>query len=463
MALNIEDLKKFFGEGSTAQQLLVWGVFQSVITSLLAPALAELQQAEYHLLPNQLLSPADVATAVNRAFMTMAEGITEANGSGIDEARLRIMRDLAGDAPSPTDLVTALRRGLIQRHGTGSESTSFQQGIAEGNLLDKWTDVVAGLAVQWPTPADALAAVLEGQVTETVGKALYEKFGGDPQYYDLLYNTRGNAPTPIEALTLANRGIIPWTGTGPTAVSYQQAFLEGPWRNKWLKPYESLGEYYPPPETVRALLETGAIDNAQASKWWSEQGLSQQTITEYITAANNTKNAAARGLTTSSVLDMYYGQLISESDCRKLLSLFAIDTQNADLLISYTDMRRSIAAVGTAVSRIQTLYVDRKIDEATGRESLSRLKIPGQAIDGLINTWNLEASVNVRTLTESQIVDAFAEGVYDQAEAQSELEAIGYTPYDAWTLLSVKNKGPLPNKPPKIVAAPLGAVIPGVT
>lgn len=456
-------LGEFFGEGSVAQQLLIWGVLNNVISSLFGPALTELEHAENNVMPNKLLSPADVATAVNRAFMTMADGIKEANGSGIDEARLRIMRNLAGDAPSPTDLVTALRRGLIKRDGTGAESTSFQQGIAEGNLLDKWTDVVAGLAVQWPTPTDALAAVLEGQVTPEAGKALYEKFGGAPEYFQLLYDTRGNAPTPIEALTLANRGVIPWTGTGPTVTSYQQAFLEGPWRNKWLKPYEALGEYYPPPETVRALLETGAIDNAKASDWWSKQGLSQATITEYITAANNTKNAAARGLTATAVIDMYYGQLISEQDCRKLLSLFAIDTQNADLLISYADMRRSIAATGTAVSRIQTLYIDRKIDEATGRAALTRLKIPGQAIDGLIQTWNLTASVNVRTLTETQIVDAWYEQVFSQAEAESELQAIGYTPYDAWALLSVKNKGPLPNKPPKIVAAPLGAVIPGVT
>jgi hypothetical protein len=43
------------------------------------------------------------------------------------------------------------------------------------------------------------------------------------------------------------------------------------------------------------------------------------------------------------------------------------------------------------------------------------------------------------------------------------LEAIGYTPYDAWVVLSNKVKQPLPGKPPRDVAAPAGAVIPGVT
>jgi hypothetical protein len=456
-----DDLK---GKAGTAgEQLFLWGFLQGIISQLGAPAFRELGYLVNHAAPNQVLSPADVATAVNRAFMDQGQGVTEANASGIDESRLNIMRQLAGDAPSPTDLVTALRRGLIQRTGTGPDSTSFQQGIAEGNLLDKWTDVVAGLASEWPTPADALAAVLEGQVTLEDGKALYAKFGGDPDYFQLLYDTRGNAPTPVEALTLANRGIIPWTGTGPDATSYEQAFLEGPWRNKWLKPYEALGVYWPPPETVRALLEVGGVTTAEASDLWAKQGLTADTIQQYIVAANNTKNAGTIGLTESAVLQMYYNQLISETDVRSFLSLFGIDQANADLLIAYTDMQRSIAATTTAVSRIQTLYTSRKISEDTARGALSRLKVPADAVNGLITTWNVVASANVKTLTETQIVDAWHYNNLTQDEAQNELEALGYTPYDAWILLSNKNEAPLPGKPAADIAAPLGAVIPGVT
>jgi len=395
--------------------------------------------------------------------MTMAAGITEANASGIDEARLNILRSLAGDAPSPQDLVTALRRGIIQADGTGPDSVSFQQGIAEGNLLDKWTDVVRQLAVEWPTPADALAAVLEGQVDQATGEALYAKFGGDPQYFQLLFNTRGNAPTPVEALDLANRGIIPWTGTGPDATTYEQAFLEGPWRNKWLDPYKALGQYRPPPETVRAMLEANGITQDQATEYWTSYGMTADTIAQYILTANNTKNQTTQGLTESAVLQMYYNQLISQDDATKFLSLMGIDQENATLLIAYTDMQRSIAAVTTAVSRLQTLYTARKITEQTARDSLTRLQVPGGAIDGLITTWNIVASANVKTLTEAQIVDAWAEQVITQDQAQNELEALGYTPFDAWVLLSVKNKGPLPGQPAAEIGTPLGAVTPGVT
>jgi hypothetical protein len=453
----------FFGKGTIGEQLLVWGFLNQVIQALASPAFRELTYTVNHGLPNQVLSPADVATAINRSFMTEGDGVTEANASGIDQARLNILQHLAGNAPAPQDLVTALRRGIIQATGAGADSTSFQQGIAEGNLLDKWTPVVQQLAVEWPTPADALAAVLEGQVDQVTGEALYAKFGGDPQYFQLLFNTRGNAPTPVEALDLANRGVIPWTGTGPDATTYEQAFLEGPWRNKWLTPYKALGQYRPPPETVRAMLEANGITVQQASDYWASYGMTPDTIAQYIQTANNTKNQLTQGLTESAVLQMYYNQLITQDDATQLLSLMGIDASNAALLIAYTDMQRSIAAVTFAVTRIQTLYVARKITQQTAQDALTTLQVPGAAIDGLITTWNIVASANVKTLTEAQIADAFKAGIMSPDQASGELQAIGYTAYDAWVLLALKdpvNAGPAPAA---TIGTPLGAVTPGVT
>jgi hypothetical protein len=63
--------------------------------------------------------------------------------------------------------------------------------------------------------------------------------------------------------------------------------------------------------------------------------------------------------------------------------------------------------------------------------------------------WELERAATFRPLTEAQLVAAWGNGVLTQAEAESELVAIGYTAFDAWVLLSNHNKGPLPGKPPR--------------
>lgn len=431
------------------------GIREGRLADKWAPMLRQLAQA--------VLAPADAADAAVRNFMDPGQAAAEAAKSGVPAELFQVLTHLAGDAPAPGQLAEALRRGLIPDHGTGPDSTSFDQGIAEGRLADKWVDMIRGLAQEWPTPTDALAATLEGQVTEDDGKALFAKFGGDPQYFQLLYNTRGNAPTPVEALELANRGIIPWEGTGPDAVSYHQAFLEGPWRNKWLEPYKALGNYIPPPETVRTLLEQGAITQDQAATFWKQNGMDDATVQAYLQAALFNNLADTRGLTINAILDMYYGQLIGKDDATQFLDLFQVPAANVDLLLAYVDMRRSVAAVQASVDRIQTLFTSRKIGTDTASAALERLQIPADAIDSIISIWEITASVNVKTLTEAQIVDAYGTGIMDQGAAMTELAAIGYTDYDAWVLLSIKAKGPLPDQPPQLSAAPIGDVIPGVT
>lgn len=449
--------------GSSAEQLFLWAVLNQVVASLLAPLFRQLEYTINHAGPNVVLSPADIATAINRSFMSHGDGVTEANASGIDEARLNILQHLAGNAPAPEALAAMLRRGIIPADGTGPEAVSFRQGIAEGNLLNKWGDAVQEAEKAIPSPSDIVEAGLKGQLSAADALALFLKVGGDPKYYQLLINIAGNPPSPTELINLANRGIIPWTGTGPDVLSVQQGIFEGRTKDKWYPAYKPLGEYRPPPETVRAMLEANGITVEQASAYWASYGMTPETIAQYIQTANNSKNQAAQGLTETAVLQMYYAQLISKDDAVKFLSLMGIDASNATLLIAYTDMQRSIEAVTKAVSRLQTLYTARKITQQTAQDALARLQVPGVAIDGLITTWNIIASANVRVLTEAQIADAFFEGILTQDQAQGELEALGYTPFDAWVLLSIKNKGALPGQPSAQIGTPLGAVTPGVT
>ena len=410
-----------------------------------------------------VLSPPDAASAVIRNFMTPEQGQKEAEKSGVEPALFDIMRHLAGDAPGPQQLAEALRRGAIKKDGKGPNSTSFEQGIAEGRLADKWAPVIEALAKIWPTPVDALNAALKGQVTEQEGKHLYQLLGGDLQFYTWLLDTQGEGPSPLQAADWARRGIIPWDGIGPEKTTYAQAVKESHFRDKWASAYRQSAQYVPPPETVRTLLEQEAITQKEAAAYWRQSGLDEKTITAYLHAAAFNNTAATRGLAINEVLNLYYSQVIGQNEAANLLQLFHVPDHTAKLLIEYTLVRRDITAVTSAVSRIRSLLAARKIGIQTAKEALHRLNIPAAAIDDLVATMELEASISVRTLTEAQIVDAWAEHVFSEGEARQELEAIGYTPYDAWALLSIKNKKPLPNKPPRESVAPPGTVRPGVT
>lgn len=411
----------------------------------------------------QEISPADAASAVVRNFMSAGEGETQAGRSGVRPDLFQILMHLAGDAPAPGQLAEALRRGLIPDTGKGADATSFEQGIAEGRLANKWTDMIRGLAPQWPSPADALRAALTGQVPADEGSALYERWGGDPQWYQIMFDTEGTAPTPLEAVEMALRGIIPWDGTGPDVTSYAQAFKEGPWRNKWQAAYRAAAYPVPTEGQVSEYLRYGIIDKPTAANQLAARGVVGDHAQWALDYAEAVSTFDFRGLTMTSVINALTANIISESDARTTLKSMHVSDKAIDLQISYAKLQRAVSQVTAAVSHVGSLYTTRKITQDTARKSLAQLGLNSDAANEIMQTWDLEASVTVKTLTPAQIVDAWDSAIMDQEQATTELVNIGYTPFDAWVLLSVKAKQPLPGKPAQGPPAALPGVIPGTT
>lgn len=450
-------LEDVLGAGDAAKQLFLWAVLNQVVTTLMGPYFEALQNKVQAATPVVPMSPADAAHAVVRSYMDDADGQAAAAQSGVSASVFEILKDLAGTAPSPEQLTEALRRGTIDRSGAGAASTSFEQGIKETNLLDKWQDVVAGLAQQWPSPADALRAALQGQVPEDQGQALYEKWGGDPQWYQIMFDSEGSAPTPVEAGEMALRGIIPWDGTGPQAVSYQQAFLEGPWRNKWADPFRQLASYWLTPSEIIEFYRYAVIDQPTAAAMLAGRGVAASDAALYLAYADANAIDDYRGLTEQAVLAMVSAGYTTDAQAKVMLKALHKGDAAIDQLITYAGLQRQITALGNAVDRIGNLYQGRKIDAATATQALNNLHLPAESVAPLIADWDAVASVNVKTLTETQIVDAAAAAIITVDEAMTELGSIGYTPFDSWLLLSIKAKAPLPGKPAQGPGPPLGA------
>jgi hypothetical protein len=431
------------------------GIAESRLHNKWAPLIADLGM--------QLLSPADAASATVRNFLPLAEGRAVAAKSGVDTPTFDTLVRLSGDAPGPQQLAEALRRGLIPAAGKGAASTSFEQGIAEGRLADKWTGTIKGLAQLWPTPTDALDAAVKGQLTDQQGRDLYVRLGGDLEFYPWLLATIGESPTPLEAAAMAARGIIRESGTGPDALSYEQAVKESHYRNKWAGAYRKIAEHIPAPSTIVTMLAHKSLTSQQAHELLLQNDMSEDLAAAYIAQAEYEAISDYRGLTQSAVIDMYVAHVINRQQALAILGVLHVSDQAAGLLLDYADLRYVIDSINKSVNRIATLFVGRKISDATARDALGKLQIPADTIEMILEDWKLQAAANVKILTETQVIDAWYYEVIDQQEAIDDLGAIGYTPYDAWVLLSNKAKAALPGRPPRIAAPPPGAVIPGVT
>lgn len=410
-----------------------------------------------------VLSPPDAAQAVVRGFLPLRAAEQIAALSGVDTAQFATMVQLAADAPSPGQLAEALRRQVIPFDSHDSAKPGFVQGIQEGRLANKWIPMIQALAQLWPTPADALEARLVGQVTTEESQDLYAKFGGDPAYWRLLFDTRGEAPTPLELGILANRGAIPWDGLGPTVVSFAQGFHEGRWRDKWQETYRDLAQWRLPESTITVFLQHGIIDDTQASAEYAKLGMDAATISLYLQEAHFDAVSDYRGATINQILSAYHEQLLTSDQATQLLEGFHVTPSAVQFLLDFEDANRAFEAINNVVTRTRTLYAGRKITEDTAKNALIELGIPLPQVASIIKAWQVENSITVKVLTEAQIADAFELGILDQPTAMIELENIGYTPFDAWLILSLKLKQPLPNMPTQGPAPPQGQVIPGTT
>jgi hypothetical protein len=428
------------GVGSVVEQLFLWQVAGQFIGGALGP----LVQAETNIAnsaaPNVPLSPSDAADAVLRNVDVPGGAAHEASLSGVNADRFAVLAALAGNAPDPGSLAVALRRGLI-------DQATYDRGIRQGRLRDEWSQLVRELAVVQPSPQAMLDAYLEGQISEAEARDRYAKLGGDPGYFDILYHTQGQAPTPTQALELANRRIIPWTGTGPDAVSYEQAFLEGPWRNKWEPAFRELGKYIPPPRTITAMFKEQGLTEAQAKQYLEDNGLTPDLAAAYLASASHAKVTKAKELAETTVLALYRDRIIPRAEAESFIRALGFNATQADYILQVEDMRVAEKFITAGVGKVHTLYVGHKITEQQALAALAQYGIDNAQAGELVALWGHERAANVRELTPAQVEAAFGYKIIDQATATSRLVDMGYTEHDAWIALSVHSKEALPDEP----------------
>lgn len=425
---------------NTIVQMALMQIVGQLVAAGLTPYTQELTNELNHATPLVPLSPADLAAAVIRSELTEAQAADQAAYSGVDAARFHTLVQLTGQAPAPSDLAAALRRGLIDRH-------TYDRGVAQGNARPEWADLFRELAVQEPSPTAVLNALLQGQVSEGFAHKRYAELGGSPEDFQWLFDSGGQAPTPSQALELANRGIIPWTGTGANAVSYQQAFLEGPWRNKWSDPFRALGEYLPPPRTITAMVKQGSLSHDRAAELLTKQGLAADLVAAYLSDASAQKVAPDKTLALGMVTTLYADRIITTAAATAMLGDIGYSVDEAAFVLAVQDAKLGQRFMSAATSRIHTLYVGHKIDLQGATTALRGIGIEEQAISDLVAIWDWERAANVKQLTQAEVTSAFRAGLMTQAEAQAELEGIGYTPPDAWLLLSLRYGQALPDRP----------------
>lgn len=440
-------ISALLGEGSVGRQLLVWGILNNLISTAGQPVLQQVLNDVYPKVQSGRITADEAAEMVLKGIMSHEAGASEATATGYSADRFAMKVRNQGEPISPQDALQALRREVIPEDKGAGNGPSFMEAVRQSRLRDEWAPVLQ--ALQWLplSPADAVDAVVESQVAHDYGEAQARLSGVDPEHFRILVNTRGNPPSPTELLELHRRGYIPLDGTGPDAISVQQGVYEGATKNKWYEPLTHLLDYVPPPRTVTALLREGSITDAQAAHYFAMAGLTDDLVHAYIASAHHTRMEKARELTEATILDMFEAKIVDRAQAADALRHLGYTEHDAGYLLTLRDMRVQLRQVTAATSRVQTLYVGRKLTAADTKDALHALGYADAVVTELLTLWDLERRSTARVLTEAQVVAAFHYQVIDGPTAMAYLEELGYSAYDAWVLLSDREHKALPNPP----------------
>ena len=428
----------------TAEQLFEWAVLQQFVGAIFAPAFTEVTRAVNSLSQTTPLSPAQLADMEIKGHLSHADAEAYAKQSGIAPSDFQRMVDDAGEPPGLTLLLEAFRRGYIEQSGTGPESTSLEQGIRESRLKDKWIAVIEKMGLQPIPVADAIDAWVKGQITPEFAQHIAYLGGVAADDAAILYNTRGNPPSPAELAVLLKRGLIPMSGIGPDQVSFQQGIAEGASRNKWWELFAKLADYIPPPRTVTAMVREGSLSDDEALPLYQDAGLTPHLAAAYLTSAHHQKTAAHRDLAVSQIKALYVDRLIDAGEARAMLEALKYNAGDQAFLLDLWDFEALQTKVKSAVAKIHNLYVAHKIDAGEAGRALDGLHIPAAGRDENLTIWNLERDANVPHLTRAEVVDAWFYGVVDQAETDRLLAALGWTAEEAAILRGIRAHGKQP-------------------
>lgn len=452
------------GAGSTVEQLFVWNVMGQVLSTLLTPYLA---QAGYDVLSSHQIIQISVAEAAEQVLKTIiqpGEGEAIAAKYGISKSDFDNMVKNVGEPPGIIQVLEWYRRGQVPWDGGEIGKAGVVQAVKTSRIRNEWTDVLKIAQFVAPSAADAINAWVRNQVPESEARSILTIAGipspgdvaggstggsvdfvglaGSVDFQRMLYNTAGRPPAPTELASLVHRGVIPVHGTGPTALTFEQGILEGDLKDKWEAPLEAFITTLPGVFEIRQMQLAGGISPELAAKYYAMQGLPADLIPGAVAAGSGVKAAKHKDLTEAQLLKLYVDGILTAEVVTPELEALGYDATEIAEILHMEDIQKEISNLNNAVTRARSLYLSHKVSAQQVATLLNGWGIGGQLAQDLVTLWGQEQAASPRLLTEAQIVDAVEYGVMTAEEALGYLEALGYSPYDAWVLLSIKLKAP---------------------
>ncbi|HEX4921851.1 MAG TPA: hypothetical protein VFV92_14070 [Candidatus Bathyarchaeia archaeon] len=364
----------------------------------------------------------DAALAYLRGSISVAELYGIAQKQGVSSDDVDIYLSTIGEPPGTTDLLEGYRRGFIDQ-GT------LQRGIKQSRTRDEWIPLIEQLRYSPMSIADAVNAAVQNHITQQQGEQYAQQNGLEPGHFQVLYDTAGAPLSRTELNDLYNRGVI-----GSDVVL--QGLRESRLKDKYGADAFALRRRLLEARSLGPAVETGAMSHDVAIRKAMEQGYNAEDAAYLVNAASNRKMQTYRDKVVAHAEAYYADGAMSQDEFKSLVKSLGHSEQEAATIAWSADFAREHHIFTTAVNAIRSKYVAHHIDKGTASARLDGIGMQAQSRDHLIAVWELEASVNTKSLTEAQIIRAIKLGTITPDQGAERLLRMGYGVDDITIILA---------------------------
>lgn len=370
---------------------------------------------------NVPLSPADVALAVLRGNIPMAQAVAVAAQSGVTAEDFNTIIDNTGEPPGPGQLLEAHRRGFI-------DDARLVKGILQSRIRDEWVDVIKDLATVPISTADAVNAVVQNHLTQAQGEDIANQNGLMPGSFPILVETAGAPLSRTEMEELYNRGEV-------TQAQVYQALSESRLKPKYNDLAFLLHSRLLTPRELADMVVWGAISQQDAVTKAMESGYAKDDAARLVSSSVNRKLQSQRQSVVNAIEVLYEDNAISEETASSTITSLGFEQSEITFMLQAAELKRQSKLITAGLTAIRSKYIGHHIDSGTASSLIDAMGIPHQQRDSLLQLWKVEHDANVAQLTAAQILKALALGLITADDTLTRLVNKGYSPDDAALLI----------------------------
>lgn len=207
---------------------------------------------------------------------------------------------------------------------------------------------------------------------------------------------------------------------------------------KWRDRLANIARIVPGRIDIRRMLAAGIITPEQARERYQRLGYTASDAAIMVQLAQASTTSTGKDLTLAHLTAEYEGEYIDRAEYLARLESLGYSEAEARQLADLADAKRVARARQQFENRIHSQYVGHKIDRPAAVEALGKAGISEAARARMLTEWDNEKAVNVRTLTQAQILKAYKNGLITREVGLDELTDQGLSDADANRLLDLQ-------------------------